>query len=101
MPGGRGENRTMSHKSVVEKIAEALRLVKPVLEPTEPTLAAEQRVMYPPREEWHDWKEFDPQAWPRKVERHYHLIPTTCFNCESACGLLTYVDKATGTIRKF
>ena len=31
----------------------------------------------------------------------YTLVPTTCFNCESACGLLAYVDKETGEIRKF
>ncbi len=29
------------------------------------------------------------------------LVPTTCFNCESACGLLAYVDKETGQVRKF
>ena len=29
------------------------------------------------------------------------LAPTTCFNCESACGLLAYIDKATGEIQKF
>ena len=29
------------------------------------------------------------------------LVPTTCFNCESACGLLAYVDKETLTVRKF
>ena len=29
------------------------------------------------------------------------LIPTTCFNCESACGLLAYVDKETLSVRKF
>jgi anaerobic selenocysteine-containing dehydrogenase len=29
------------------------------------------------------------------------LIPTTCFNCESACGLLAYVDPDTLTVRKF
>ena len=28
-------------------------------------------------------------------------MPTTCFNCESACGLLAYVDRETGEIRKF
>jgi anaerobic selenocysteine-containing dehydrogenase len=28
-------------------------------------------------------------------------VPTTCFNCESACGLLAYVDKANGQVRKF
>ncbi|MGI9014496.1 MAG: molybdopterin-dependent oxidoreductase [Phycisphaerales bacterium] len=55
---------------------------------------------FPPREEWQDWKEFDPSAWPRKVERRYRLVPTTCFNCEAACGLVAYVDKDTNTIRK-
>ncbi len=34
-------------------------------------------------------------------ERHYVLVPTTCFNCESACGLLAYVDRETLTVRKF
>ncbi len=29
------------------------------------------------------------------------LVPTTCFNCESACGLLAYVDKETFGVRKF
>ncbi|PZR88686.1 MAG: formate dehydrogenase [Candidatus Nephthysia bennettiae] len=29
------------------------------------------------------------------------LVPTTCFNCESACGLLAYVDRETLQIRKF
>lgn len=56
---------------------------------------------FPPRERWHDWVELDSRAWPRRVERHYALLPTTCFNCESACGLLAYVDKETGAIRKF
>jgi anaerobic selenocysteine-containing dehydrogenase len=37
---------------------------------------------------------------PRKVARNYMLIPTTCFNCESACGLLAYVDKETMEVTK-
>jgi anaerobic selenocysteine-containing dehydrogenase len=45
--------------------------------------------------------ELDSRAWPQRVERHYTLTPTTCFNCESACGLLAYVDTDTGTVRKF
>ena len=28
-------------------------------------------------------------------------MPTICFNCESACGLLAFVDKSTGRIDKF
>ena len=42
-----------------------------------------------------------PQAWPRRVERRYMLVPTICFNCEAACGLLAYVDKDTMRVRKF
>jgi anaerobic selenocysteine-containing dehydrogenase len=29
------------------------------------------------------------------------LVPTICFNCEAACGLLAYVDKETLQIQKF
>jgi anaerobic selenocysteine-containing dehydrogenase len=51
-------------------------------------------------EKWDDWVEYDAAAWPRKVEKHYMLVPTTCFNCEAACGLVAYVDKETRAIRK-
>jgi len=56
---------------------------------------------YPPPERWDDWTEYDSRAWPRKVARNFALVPTVCFNCESACGLLAYVDKKTYEIRKF
>ncbi len=55
----------------------------------------------PPVEKWDDWVELDPDSWPKRVEKHYELVPTVCFNCESACGLLAYVDKASGDIKKF
>ena len=55
---------------------------------------------YPPPDRWDDWTELDAQAWPRRVERHYRLIPTTCFNCEANCGLLAYVDQDTGRIQR-
>jgi len=55
----------------------------------------------PPKERWDDWVELDSRAWPARRERHYLLVPTTCFNCESACGLLAYVDRGTGRVRKF
>jgi anaerobic selenocysteine-containing dehydrogenase len=45
--------------------------------------------------------EYDAKAWPRRVARRYMLIPTICFNCEAACGLLAYVDKETLQIQKF
>ena len=56
---------------------------------------------FPPPEKWDDWVEYDSSAWPRRVERHYRLVPTICFNCEAGCGLVAYVDKETERIRKF
>ena len=56
---------------------------------------------FPPKERWDDWVELDARAWPQRVEQRSMLIPTTCFNCESACGLLAYVDPETLAIRKF
>jgi anaerobic selenocysteine-containing dehydrogenase len=55
----------------------------------------------PSPDKWADWTELDPAAWPERVEKHYALIPTICFNCESACGLVAYVDKEKGSIAKF
>ncbi len=56
---------------------------------------------FPPKERWGNWTELDSQAWPKRKERHYSLVPTTCFNCESACGLLAYIDKVSGEVQKF
>jgi anaerobic selenocysteine-containing dehydrogenase len=56
---------------------------------------------FPPHEKWDDWTELESAAWPKRVERHYMLVPTTCFNCESACGLLAYVDRETLEVRKY
>ncbi len=55
----------------------------------------------PAPDQWDDWVELDPAAWPQRKELHYRCVPTICFNCESACGLLAFVDKATGEIKKF
>jgi anaerobic selenocysteine-containing dehydrogenase len=57
--------------------------------------------MFPPKERWDDWVELDSKSWPRRVEKRFMLVPTTCFNCESACGLLAYVDKDSLQVRKF
>ncbi len=56
---------------------------------------------YPPPDRWDDWVEWDAKAWPTRKQNRFTLVPTTCFNCESACGLLAYVDKDTGEIRRF
>ena len=56
---------------------------------------------FPPKERWDDWVELESKSWPKKEERRYMLVPTTCFNCESACGLLAYIDRDTLNVRKF
>jgi len=56
---------------------------------------------FPPKERWDDWVELDSKAWPKRVEKRYMLVPTTCFNCESACGLLAYVDRDSLEVKKF
>ena len=56
---------------------------------------------FPPKERWDNWVELDSRSWPRRVEKRSMLVPTTCFNCESACGLLAYVDPDTLSVRKF
>ena len=56
---------------------------------------------FPPAERWDDWREYDPAQWPKRVEKRYLLVPTICFNCEAACGLLAYVDKDSLRVRKF
>ena len=35
---------------------------------------------YPDPSEWDDFTELDALAWPEKKERHYSIVPTTCFN---------------------
>ncbi len=51
---------------------------------------------YPDPADWHDWVEYEASGEPRD----YSVVPTACFNCEAGCGLLTYIDKETGEIRK-
>lgn len=71
------------------------------LNPAAQELEAATLASFPPASRWHDWTEFDASQWPRRVEKHYSLIPTICFNCEAACGLLAYVDKEKMRIQKF
>ena len=94
------------HKpSVIEKIAESLNLIpnlheeeeSPIPHMTEPGDLSR----YPPPEKWDNWEEYEPKGWARKEKKSYSIVPTTCFNCESACGLLAYVDKTSNQIRKF
>ncbi|MCB0595896.1 MAG: molybdopterin-dependent oxidoreductase [Lewinellaceae bacterium] len=92
-------------RSLIEKIAENLRII-PNLSKTGPE--PEPRLMepgklakFPPPEKWDDWVEYEAKAWPKVEKKHYSIVPTTCFNCESACGLTAYIDKETWQVRKF
>ncbi|HVF89763.1 MAG TPA: molybdopterin-dependent oxidoreductase [Blastocatellia bacterium] len=69
-------------------------------QPAQNDQSASRLSNFPPYERWDDWVEYDAKRWPEKVERRYSLVPTICFNCESACGLLAYVDQDTGEIKK-
>jgi anaerobic selenocysteine-containing dehydrogenase len=91
--------------SLIEKIAESIGLIPnlhkeeeaPLDRLTEPGTLTN----FPPPEQWDDWVEYEAKAWPKKEKKHYTIVPTTCFNCESACGLTAFVDKDSGEIRKF
>ncbi len=83
----------------IESIAQKLRLI-PNLDREKPAYTQGPLRKFPEPEGWHDHVELDAQSWPERKERHYSLVPTTCFNCESACGLMAYVDKETGQVSK-
>ena len=93
-----------SKKSFIEKFGESLRII-PKISKGE---AGRERLVppghltkFPPIEKWDHWEEYEAKAWPRIEKKTYTIVPTTCFNCESACGLTAYIDKETMKIRKF
>jgi anaerobic selenocysteine-containing dehydrogenase len=55
---------------------------------------------HPDPSTWDDYVDFESTSWPKKDRRHYWIIPSVCFNCESACGILAYVDQETLAVRK-
>lgn len=90
--------------TLIEKIAESIGLI-PKLQYDEveiPRLTEPGKLTsYPPPEKWDDWEEYEAKGWGKKEKKKYSIVPTTCFNCESACGLLAYIDKESGEVRKF
>ena len=89
---------------LIEKFAEGIGLIPKLNfddEKIDPINDPGDLSNYPPPEKWDDWVEFEPTKWSQKKERHYTIVPTSCFNCEAGCGLLSYVDKETGEVRKF
>ncbi|MBT4070925.1 MAG: molybdopterin-dependent oxidoreductase, partial [Euryarchaeota archaeon] len=89
----------MMAKTFIESIAQKLRII-PNLDRKEPNVAKKNLENFPSSDNWHHHMELDANAWPKRVEKNYSLVPTTCFNCESACGLLAYVDKESGQVAK-
>jgi len=87
-------------KTFIENIAQKLGII-PNLDKQAHQGAKQELKKYPDIEDWSNHTELDAQAWPKQVEKNYSLVPTTCFNCESACGLLAYVDKESGEVAKF
>ncbi|HJM18729.1 MAG TPA: molybdopterin-dependent oxidoreductase, partial [Candidatus Thalassarchaeaceae archaeon] len=87
-------------KSYIERIAQRLGII-PNLDREEVVGASKDLRSFPDHEGWNEHMELDANEWPKRVERKYSLVPTTCFNCESACGLLAYIDKETGQVTKF
>ncbi len=55
---------------------------------------------HPDPSEWDEFVDFESTSWPKKDRRRYWIIPSICFNCESACGIIAYVDKDTLDVRK-
>ncbi len=96
----------MGHKkpSFIEKLAEGIGIIpnlhKDEDDNVERLTAPGELIKFPPGKKWLEWTEYEAQEWPKKVKKTYSLVPTTCFNCESACGLTAYVDTETFEVRK-
>ncbi len=94
---------TKKKVSFIERMAEKLGII-PDLHKDEgdapvPRLTPEGKLTnFPDRLD--DWEEYEAKAWPVRKKRRYTIVPTTCFNCESACGLTAYIDKETMEVRK-
>ncbi len=90
--------------TLIEKIAEKIGIIPNLHKERDPQLNRMTQTdlnKFPPMEQWDHWEEYEATSWPKKEKRTYTIVPTTCFNCESACGLTAYVDKETNEVRKF
>ena len=97
--------RREPERSFIERAALRLGLIPATDPPDEDGLErlapGSALVDYPPPEKWDDWTEYEAKGWTRKEKKSYQIVPTVCFNCESACGLLAYVDRDGNEVRKF
>jgi anaerobic selenocysteine-containing dehydrogenase len=91
--------------TLIERIAEKIGLIPNLHKEEEAPLDrmndGPELSKFPPPEKWDDWVEYEAKSWPRREKKHYSIVPTTCFNCESACGLTAYIDKESWEVRKF
>jgi anaerobic selenocysteine-containing dehydrogenase len=55
---------------------------------------------HPDPSQWDDYVDYESRSWPKRERRRYWIVPSICFNCESACGILAYVDQESMQIRK-
>ncbi|HET9971344.1 MAG TPA: molybdopterin-dependent oxidoreductase, partial [Streptosporangiaceae bacterium] len=97
----RRRNRDQDLSALGERVSAARAAAEARGETFYPGASRVHLSAFPPKERWDDWVELSSRAWPAREEKHYLLVPTTCFNCESACGLLAYVDRDTRQVRKF
>ena len=65
--------------SFIEDFAQKLGII-PNLDREEASGSSGALRTFPKPEDWHDHAELDANEWPKRVERRYSLIPTTCFN---------------------
>jgi len=102
MPDRDSDSRSDSERQqLTERVSAARAATEARGETFYPGASRVHLAAFPPKERWDHWVELDSKAWPKRVEKRYVLVPTTCFNCESACGLLAYVDKDSMQVRKF
>ncbi len=91
--------------TIIERIAEKLRIIPDLHKegeaPLERLAPGSELQKFPPPEKWDNWVEYEATSWPRVDKRTYTIVPTTCFNCESACGLTAFIDKESWEVRKF
>ena len=91
--------------SFIEKLAESMKLIPDLHQDNggslESIATSGKLEKYPAPDRWDHWVEYEAKSWPRKDRKEYALVPTICFNCESGCGLVAYIDKKTDRIRKF
>ena len=91
--------------SWIESIAEKLHLIPRLhengVDELPPIVEPGNLTDYPPPEKWDDWTEYEAKSGQKREKRNYMIVPTTCFNCEAGCGLLSYIEKDTLKVRKF